>query len=160
MNSTQSTSACPVTSTKFFNDSLYQQQEVQHRLPYTHHQHMATQINSQYPTIVMPSLLRLQEIIGCLLYYARGVDITILTAVNHLASRQANPTHDTMAAAHRLLAYCARYPNNFIRYDACDMILYIQSDASYLSRPGARSVAGGILCMGNCNQPTTTNGAI
>ena len=36
-----------------------QQQEVQHRLPYTHHQHMATQINGQYPTIVMPSHLRL-----------------------------------------------------------------------------------------------------
>ena len=65
-----------------------------------------------------------------------------------------------MAAAHRLLAYCARYPNNFIRYHACDMILYIQSDASYLSRPGARSVAGGIFYMGNCNQPTTINGAI
>ena len=103
-----------------------------------------------------PLVLQLQEIVGCLLYYARGVDITILTAVNHLAKS----THDTMIAAHRLLAYCARYPNNSIRYHVCDMILHIQSDASYLSRPGARSVAGGIFHVCNHNQPTTLNGAI
>ena len=65
-----------------------------------------------------------------------------------------------MTAAHRLIAYCARYPNNFIRYHACDMILHIQSDASYLSRPEARSVAGGMFYVGNHDQPTTINGAI
>lgn len=40
------------------------------------------------------------------------------------------------------------------------MILHIQSDASYLSRPGARSVAGGIFYVGNRDQPTVINGAI
>jgi hypothetical protein len=40
------------------------------------------------------------------------------------------------------------------------MILHIQSDASYLSRSGARSVAGGIFYMGNRDQPTGINGAI
>ena len=117
-------------------------------------------VSDDSAALTPPLILQVQEIVGCLLYYARGVDITILTAVNHLASLQANPTHDTMIAAHRLLAYCARYPNNSIRYHACDMILHIQSDASYLSRPGARSVAGGIFYVGNHNQPTTINGAI
>ena len=112
------------------------------------------------PTLSAPDILMLQEIIGCLLYYARGIDITILTAVNHLASLQAHPTCNTMIAAQRLLAYCARYPNNSLRYHACDMVLYIQSDASYLSRPGARSVAGGIFYVGNKDQPTVINGAI
>ena len=102
----------------------------------------------------------LQEIIGCLLYYARGIDITLLTAVNHIASLQSHATQNTMTAVQRLLAYCARYPNNSIRYHACDMILHIQSDASYLSRHGARSVAGGIFYVGNVDQPTLINGAI
>ena len=112
------------------------------------------------PALPASDILMLQEIIGCLLYYARGIDITILTAVNHLASLQAHPTQNTMLAAQRLLAYCARYPNNSLRYHACDMILHIQSDTSYLSRPGARSVAGGIFYVGNRDQPTVINGAI
>jgi hypothetical protein len=40
------------------------------------------------------------------------------------------------------------------------MILHIQSDASYLSRPQSRSVAGGIFYLGNSNSPTAVNGAI
>ena len=102
----------------------------------------------------------LQEIVGCMLYYARAIDSTMLTAVNHLSSSQAHPTATTLANAQRLLAYAAAYPNNRLVYTACDMILYIQSDASYLSRPKARSVAGGYLFLGNANQPTHINGAI
>jgi hypothetical protein len=37
------------------------------------------------------------------------------------------------------------------------MRLFIQSDASYLSRPKARSVAGGVFYLGN-NNPTEING--
>ena len=85
---------------------------------------------------------------------------TLLTDVNHLASLQAHATNNTMTAANRRLAYCARYPNNSLRYHACDLILHIQSGASYLSRPGARSVAGGIFYVGNRDQPTVINGAI
>ena len=40
------------------------------------------------------------------------------------------------------------------------MILYIQLDASYLSRTEARSVAGGIHYLGNKNEPFKVNGAI
>ena len=117
-------------------------------------------VSDDSPPLTPVLVHQLQEIVGCLLYYARGIDITILIAVKHLASLQANPTNDTMKTALRLIAYCARYPNNFIRYHACDMILHIQSDASYLSRPEARSVAGGIFYVGNHDQPTTINGAI
>jgi hypothetical protein len=62
------------------------------------------------------------------------------------------------AAMDRLLQYCARFPNNALVFTACDMRLFIQSDASYLSRPKARSLAGGIFYLGNNNQPTTING--
>jgi hypothetical protein len=104
--------------------------------------------------------LRIQEIIGCLLYYARGVDCTILPAVTALASEQANATSKTLTAIDRVLSYCARYPNNILVLHACEMILYIQSDASYLSRSKARSVAGGIFYLGNRNQSTIPNGAV
>lgn len=102
----------------------------------------------------------LQEIVGSLLYYARGVDVTLLPAVTHLSSLQAQPTQDVLQAAQRVLAYCSRYPNNGLRYYACDMILHIQSDASYLSRPGARSVAGALFYLGNIGQPTHVNGSV
>ena len=92
---------------------------------------------------------RIQAIVGSLLFYARGVDPTILPAVNMVASLQANPTQYVAAAALRLLQYCARYPNNSITYHACDMVLHVQSDASYLSRNNARSVAGAIFYISN-----------
>ena len=42
-----------------------------------------------------------------------------------------------------MLNYAATHPNAKIRYTASNMILYIHSDASYLSKPRARSRAGG-----------------
>ena len=102
----------------------------------------------------------LQEIIGSLLYYSRGADVTILPAVIHLSSLQAQPTQEVLKVAYRVLAYCSRYPNNVLQYYACDMVLHIQSVASYLSRPGARSVAGAIFYLGHLNQPTHINGSV
>ena len=102
----------------------------------------------------------LQELVGSLLYYALGVVVIILPAVTHLSSLQAHPTQDVLQASQSLLAYCSRYPNNALRYHACDMVLHIQSDASYLSRPNARSVAGAIFYLGNANQPTHINGSV
>ena len=40
------------------------------------------------------------------------------------------------------------------------MILHIQFDASYLSRPNARSVAGAIFYLGNIGEPTLIDGSI
>ena len=102
----------------------------------------------------------LQEIVGVFLYYARAVDISMLPAVTAVASEQSKPTQAVLAAAKRLIAYAASYPANEIVFSACDMILYGQSDASYLSRSNARSVAGGIFYLGNRNAPTQVNGAI
>lgn len=117
------------------------------------------QVTSDSSSLLSPSAIKtLQEQVGCLLYYARGVDATILPAVNHIASLQSQPTLMVAAAMDRLLQYCARFPNNALVFTACDMRLFIQSDASYLSRPKARSVAGGIFYLGNNNQPTTING--
>eukprot|EP00957_Ditylum_brightwellii_P066482 5047555-Ditylum_brightwellii.AAC.1 len=42
-----------------------------------------------------------------------------------------------------ILNYCATYPDAVLRYYKSDMVLYVYSDASYLSEPEARSRAGG-----------------
>jgi hypothetical protein len=94
-------------------------------------------------------LTYLQQVIGVYLYYARAVDCTMLTAVNHLSSMLASATQHTLDCADRLIRYSASYPNHCITMYGCDMQLFMQSDASYLTRPNARSVAGGIAFLGN-----------
>lgn len=100
----------------------------------------------------------LQEQVGSLLYYARSVDPTILPAVTTISSLQSKPTKAVAAAMTRLLHYCAAYPDNSIVFHACDMRLVIQSDASYLSRPNARSVAGGVFYLLNKDTSLKHNG--
>jgi hypothetical protein len=84
----------------------------------------------------------LQVVVGTLLYYARTVDPTILTAVHELGSVQARPTLNDMKKLERLLQYVSSHQNHGLRFHASGMQLQIQSDASYLSRTKARSVAG------------------
>jgi hypothetical protein len=112
------------------------------------------------PRLPPESITELQAIIGTLLYYARAVDPSLLPISNELASKQAQPTTAVMNAANRALSYCAGRPNMATTYHACDMILIVYVDASYLSRSMARSVVGCIFFMGNRNQPTRINGTI
>lgn len=107
------------------------------------------------PLLTAKDIKRLQSIIGSLLYYARAVDPTILHAVNHAASLQSHPTAAVFDRAKRILQYLKMHPNHRLTYQACDMILYGMSDASYLSRSGSRSVAGGFTYLGNRTSPTT-----
>jgi hypothetical protein len=99
----------------------------------------------------------LQSVVGTLLYYARAVDPSICTAVHQLGSVQSQPTENDMQKMDRLLQYVSTHPNNGIRYYASNMILQLMSDASYLSRPKARSVCGG---FGYFGLPTAINGPI
>jgi hypothetical protein len=86
---------------------------------------------------------RVQEILGTLLFYARAVDNTMLTAIGAIATQQSQGTQETMKAVVQLLNYCATHPNAVVRFHASDMVLWIESDASYLSEPKGRSRAGG-----------------
>jgi hypothetical protein len=76
-----------------------------------------------------------QEILGTLLFYARAVDNTMLTAIGAIATQQSKGTKQTMQAIVQLLNYCATHPNAVVRFHASDMILWVESDASYLSEP-------------------------
>ncbi|MGL5935528.1 MAG: reverse transcriptase domain-containing protein, partial [Cetobacterium sp.] len=95
---------------------------------------------------------RLQEVIGTFLFYGRAVDNTMLTALSTLASAQSAGTEQTMDALTQLLDYAATHPNAKVRYYASDMILYVHSNASYLSEPKARSRVGGYFYLGKSNE--------
>ncbi len=120
------------------------------------------------PVLDAANRKQVQEIIGCLLYYARAVDSTLLAALGTLGEQQANSTQATLAAITQLLNYCDTHPTAEIEFVASDMILHVDSDASYLSCSKARSRAAGYHYLSSCpteplsaSSPTPpTNGAI
>jgi hypothetical protein len=58
-----------------------------------------------------------------------------------------------MEATVQLLNYAATHPDAAVRFYKSDMILYIHSDASYLSEPKARSRVGGYFYLGKQAEP-------
>lgn len=103
---------------------------------------------------------RIQEIVGVFLFYARAVDPTMLTAVNKLASKQANPTEAVVEASVRLMQYASRFPDATTEFRPSNMQLGCHSDASYLSEANSRSRAGGILFLGDPDVNNGINGVI
>jgi hypothetical protein len=73
-----------------------------------------------------------------------------------IATQQARATNLTMRAITQLLNYAASNPDAEIRFHASNMLLYVESDASYHSVPKARSRAAGFHYLSNkVNDPAT-----
>eukprot|EP01034_Spumella_vulgaris_P031394 gene31394-38776_t len=104
----------------------------------------------------------LQQIIGVFLYYARAVDSTMLMALSRFASQQSHATEQLFSDVQRFLQYACTWPVAILVYKASEMRLMVQSDASYLSEPNARSRAGGLFYMGNSSDTmqSSVNGAV
>ena len=74
---------------------------------------------------------RIQQIIGCLLYYARVLDSTLLKAFNTISQTQEKPSTTTKKLCDHLLNCCATKPNVGLRYYASNMTFqYIISCSS------------------------------
>jgi len=104
-----------------------------------------------------------QQVVGTLLYYARAVDPTMLVALGTIAEQQSKATTNTVKALNQLLNYAATHNNAVIQYKASNMILHVDSDASYISLPEARSRAGGFFYLSDTIQHATSpplNGTI
>ncbi len=101
-----------------------------------------------------------QEVTGLFNHYSRVIDYTMAEAVTAIARTQAAPTEDTLKRVHHLLNYAASHPYHCIIFEASDMILTAQSDASYQSIPGSRSKAGGVFYFANANDPPSTNNGL
>jgi hypothetical protein len=98
---------------------------------------------------------------GPVLYYARGVDPTVLMPLNDIATEQTKVAEKMQAATNQMLDYLATHPDAAIRYHASDMILHIHSDASYHPVSNARSRLGGLFFLGNKSpEQDTLNGSI
>ena len=70
------------------------------------------------------------------------------------------PTKRTYAHAIQLARYALKYPNTQILYNASDMVLRTQSDASHHRHPNSRSVVGGIHYLVTNASNDTINGPI
>jgi hypothetical protein len=125
--------------------------------------------NTQYvenyttsPALSAKDVNKLQQLTGTLVCYARAVDPTLIMSINVLASEHSKDTSDTEDKFIKLLKYCNTHRDTQIRYHASDMILYIHSDASYLSEREAKSREGGFFYMGSIADTANklTNGAI
>ncbi len=63
-------------------------------------------------------------------------------------------------ACHQLLDYAAAHPNAGLQYHACDVILAVPTEASYLSKAGGNSCAVGHFYLTNQNIKNFNNGAV
>jgi hypothetical protein len=79
-----------------------------------------------------------QEVLGTFLFYARAVYIAMLKAIGTIATQQSTPTQATLHAVVKLLNYAASHPDAELQFKASDMVLWIDSDASYLSETKSR----------------------
>ena len=75
---------------------------------------------------------RVQSILGALLYYARFINTKFLVSLCDNGSQQAAATENTKEAIDQLFNYVTTYPNDDITYQARNIILARQSDATYL----------------------------
>ena len=96
----------------------------------------------------------IQKVIGKFLFLARAVDNTQLHALNELASKVAKGTVNTLEAATHLLNYIASNPRPRTRYQASDMTLQVDSDASFQVCNQARSRAGGLNYLTSTDNTT------
>jgi hypothetical protein len=91
----------------------------------------------------------IQQVVESLLFYARALDLSLLTAVCQLSSHQSTPTQHDLSSAHRLLNYVSSHPNPHKTIHPSSMALWACTDASFLSRPKSGSVVGCSVGLGD-----------
>ena len=75
-----------------------------------------TEPEDKTPLFQPKDITKLQQIIGAMLYYARAVDVTLMTTFNELASTQTNGTQATMHATEKLMDDCNTHSDSTVRY--------------------------------------------
>ena len=83
------------------------------------------------PKLDNEGIKHIQKVIRTLLQYDRAIYSTTLMAIKTISLAQETVTTATVNAVTWILDYAATYPNATIRYNAIQMILRINSYASY-----------------------------
>ena len=94
-----------------------------------------------------------QQVTEIFLYYAIGVDSTILVAICSIVSEQANTMNTTMNKVKKFLNYAASHQDVIFMYHASDVILAFHSAASYLIKSKAISRVGGNFSYRRMTKP-------
>jgi len=81
----------------------------------------------------------IQQVCGKFIFLGREVDGMLLCPISAIASQSTTPTEDTLKQTNQLLNYLATQEEAVLTYNASGIILAAHSDASYLSKPQARS---------------------
>jgi hypothetical protein len=81
----------------------------------------------------------------------------LLTTLSSIAACQANSTTTVAKSCQQLLDYVATHPNAGICYKACNMILAVHTDASYLSEQNGNSRASAHFYLTNHNNKKFNN---
>lgn len=123
-----------------------------------HHIPMSCQ-NSEHPVEPL-DVKRLQKVNGKFLWYARGVDGTMLTALSALAAQQSKATTKTMKNLKQFLNYAATQEPPVLTYHKSDMTLAVHSNASYLNEANTKKRAGGHHYLSENTQFPPNNSAI
>jgi hypothetical protein len=116
-------------------------------------------INTSNP-LSPDAIKHVQDIVRTLLYYGRAVNPTLLTTLSSIATRQANGTTTIAKSCQQLLNYVATHPNAGICYKACDKILAVHTDTSYLSEQESKSRASAHFYLTNNGDKKINNSTI
>jgi hypothetical protein len=84
------------------------------------------------PLLSAKNCTTIQKITGSILYYSRAVYPRVRMPLNDISMEQTTETEKTQTSAGQDLDYLVTRPDATIRCYASDMILHIQSEASYL----------------------------
>jgi hypothetical protein len=94
------------------------------------------------------------------LFLSRAVDSILLCPISTIALQSSKPTKDTLRQTLQLLNYLATQEDAVLSYHASNMVLAVHSNASYLSRPKARSRVGGHFFLSRDTTVPPNNGGI
>ena len=85
------------------------------------------------PILPDKRLKYIQQVVGVFLYYGMAINNIILVGLGDISDEQSIATTNTTTRVDHLLDYLASNTNAIIRYHASVMVLFVHSDASYLS---------------------------
>ena len=77
------------------------------------------------------------------LFYGQAIDRNLLMSLNTIAIKQYTITEITTKLCMYLSNYCTTFLDTQLTYHTGEMIFHIHTDASFLSKPVAKSRAGG-----------------
>ena len=120
----------------------------------------STQRNSRQHRCWIRTAKKIKKACGKFLFLGRVVDSTLLCPIGSIASKSSHPTEDTMKHTQQLLDYIATQEESVITYNASNMKLAAHSNASYLSKPQARSQAGGHFFLSKESKIPQNNEAV